>query len=132
MPRTLQELRDEHEDYTMDLDNIFIVYESDEEVEFTLTATKISEHLASYFGQDVRLYVAWNTTKVNSDTGQRGIRIKDIMYDIIAQCLDQDELDRIQVLPVVNGPWFNIPEDPGFIPVPPEPPEELPDDPTVP
>ena len=123
MPRTLQELKEENEDYTMDLDNIFIVYESNEEVAFTATAVKISEYLGTYFGQEPRIYVEWTTTKVNSDTGQRGIRIKNIMYDIIAQCLNQEELDRIEILPIVNGPWFSIPEDPGFILPPPDPPE---------
>jgi hypothetical protein len=58
------------------------------------------------------------------------MKIKNIMYNIIAPCLDQEELDRIEVLEVVNGPWFVIPEDPG--PIPPPGPIEVPDDPEVP
>ena len=132
MPRSILELREQHPQYTMDLDNIFIVYEPDEEVAFTLTADKIADHLAAYFSQPKKLYVSWETAKVNSDTGQRGIKIKDIMYDIVVQCLDQEEIDRIQVLEVVPGPWFVFdwdgpPFDPDpplpINPMPPEPPE---------
>ncbi len=123
MAKTLKELTEDNMDWTMDKDNIFIVYEPSEEVEFTATSNKIAEWLASYFSQPEHLYVAWGNTNSNTDTGQKGIKIKNVMYDIIVQCLDQDEMDRIEVIPVVNGPWYSIPPDPGFIPDPPDPPE---------
>ena len=130
MPRSLSEIQNNDYDWTMEVDNIFVVYNSDEEAAFEVTATKIAVQLASYFSQDQRLYCSWEHSKVNTDTAQRAMKIKNIMYDIIAPCLDQEELDRVEVLEVVNGPWFVIPEDPG--PIPPPDPIELPDDPTVP
>ncbi len=119
MPRNLEELRSENSDWTMEEDNIFIIYESTEEVEFTATSTKIAAWLAEYFSQPEQLYVGWDYTNTNTDTGQKGIKIKNVMYDVVVQCLDQEELDRIQVVDVVNGPWFSIPVDPGFDPEPP-------------
>jgi len=129
MARTLAELISEDSEWSMDEDNIYIVYNSDEEVEYIITATKIAEHLGTHFDQDVRLYSTWGHTKTNTDTDQRGMKIKNIMYDIIAQCLDQEELDRIEVLKIENGPWFFIPEAPEDV----EPPViEFPDDPDLP
>tara|TARA_Y100000590_G_C15370714_1_gene882440 strand:- start:237 stop:605 length:369 start_codon:yes stop_codon:yes gene_type:complete len=121
MARTLVELTDENSNWTMDEDNIYIIYNDDEEAEFTATATKISNHIASYFSQDARLYSTWNYTKENTETNQKGMKIKNIMYDVVAQCLDENELDRIQVLEIVDGPWYKLPDEPE---TPPEPPEE--------
>ncbi|MBE17888.1 MAG: hypothetical protein CMH79_03910 [Nitrospinae bacterium] len=130
MPESLAEIQSSNNNWTMDVDNIFIVYNSDEQDAFEVTATKISVQLASYFSQDQRLYCSWEYSKINTNTAQRAMKIKNIMYDSIVPCLDQEELDRIEVLEVVNGPWFVIPEDPG--PIPPPDPIELPDDPEVP
>ena len=121
MARTLVELQEENPDQSIDMDNIYMIYESDEETEFTSASTTISNYLANYFSQDARLYIDWENARVNSETSQRGMRIKAVMYDIIAECLTEAELDRIEILEVINGPWYVIPEDPGYIPVPPDP-----------
>ena len=87
MARTLVELQEENPDQSIDMDNIYMIYESDEEAEFTSASTTISNYLANYFSQDARLYIDWENARVNSETSQRGMRIKAVMYDIIAECL---------------------------------------------
>ena len=62
MAKSLIELTQHNTDWTMDEDNIFIVYEPSEEVEFTATSNKIAAWLASYFSQPEHLYVAWGNT----------------------------------------------------------------------
>ena len=55
MARTLVELTDENSNWTMDEDNIYIIYNDDEEAEFTATATnKIGPFNASFTG-DIQL-----------------------------------------------------------------------------